>query len=97
MDVELSLFLAALEKVTGGAGYRDLTLSALQLLCRMINNPKTYQKLKMSIDLGAMGGFGSILYTLVKVSQFLDTPSLLEDAKQLASLLTPADISSDRT
>ncbi|MBD2131438.1 type 2 lantipeptide synthetase LanM [Sphaerospermopsis sp. FACHB-1094] len=92
----IALFLAALEKVTGGAGYRDLALSALQLLSRMINNSKAYQQLKMSVDLGAMGGFGSMLYTLVKVSQFLDAPSLLEDAKQLASLLTPADISSDR-
>ncbi|MFM7363091.1 MAG: type 2 lanthipeptide synthetase LanM family protein, partial [Cuspidothrix sp.] len=92
----IALFLAALEKVTGGAGHRDLALSALQLLRKMINNPKSCQHLKTSVDLGAMGGFGSMLYTLVKVSEFLDVPALLEDAKQLASLITPADITSDR-
>ncbi|MBW4644890.1 MAG: type 2 lantipeptide synthetase LanM family protein [Goleter apudmare HA4340-LM2] len=92
----IALFLAALEKVTGGAGYRDLALSALQLLCRIINSPKAYQQLKMSVDLGATGGFGSMLYALVKVSQFLQEPRLLEDARQLACLLTSTDINDDR-
>jgi type 2 lantibiotic biosynthesis protein LanM len=92
----VALFLAALEKVTGGAGYRDLALSALQLLCRIINNPKAYQQLKMSVDLGSTDGFGSMLYTLVKVSQFLQEPALLAAAQQLAHLLTPTDISEDR-
>lgn len=92
----IALFLAALERVTGGAGYRDLALAALQLLRRILNNSKAYHILKMSVDLGATGGFGSILYALVKVSQLLDEPELLEDAKKLASLLSPTDITEDR-
>lgn len=92
----IALFLAALERVTGGTGYRDLALSALQLLRRILKNAKACQQLKMYVNLGAVNGFGSMLYALVKIAQFLDEPTLLEDAKRLALLVTPTDIVTDQ-
>ncbi|MBN3880134.1 MULTISPECIES: type 2 lanthipeptide synthetase LanM family protein [unclassified Nostoc] len=92
------LFLAALEKFTGGAVFRDLALGALQPLHKLLQDldPDSVQKITKQIGIGGGKGFGSILYALVRSSQFLAEPILLKDAQQIASLITPALIALDR-
>jgi len=95
----VSLFLAALAKITGDAGFRDLALSALQDLRKTLQNtdPNEQPKITKQIGIGGATGLGSIVYTLVRVSQFLDKPELLDTASLAASLITQESIESDRS
>ncbi|GAA6621859.1 type 2 lanthipeptide synthetase LanM family protein [Scytonema sp. NUACC26] len=95
----VSLFLAALAKVTGDVGFRDLALSALQDLRKTLqhSDPNEQRRIIKQIGLGGASGVGSIVYTLVRVSQFLDEPELLDIASLAASLITQESIASDRS
>jgi type 2 lantibiotic biosynthesis protein LanM len=90
----VALFLASLEKVTADAGLRDLAVSTLQTLRQNLQGSASAQIVK-GIGIGGATGCGSIMYVLVCASQFLKEPSLLEDAKQVASLITPDFITAD--
>jgi len=94
----VALFLAALAKITGEAGFRDLALSALQDLRKTLQDIKPNEQPKITKQLGIGGGMGvgSIVYTLVRVSQFLDEPELLDIANLAASLITQESLASDR-
>ena len=95
----VAFFMAALAKVTGNEEFRDLALSALQPtrnLCQS-SSLSSKDKLIRQLGIGAGKGVGSIIYTLVRCSQFLDEPILLESARKFVSLLTPSNIKSDRT
>jgi type 2 lantibiotic biosynthesis protein LanM len=89
----IALFLAALEKITG-AGYRELALGALQPLRRALR--QYGQRTARDIGIGGASGLGSIVYALVRISQFLDEPALVEDARQAAQLITADHIAEDR-
>lgn len=102
----IALFLAALPKVTGDLRFRNLALAALQPLHQYVQNSEYKQKLAKTIGIGGSTGLGSIVYALVQISQFLNietepgygdgiaTP--LEDAKQVASLITTDLIAADQ-
>ena len=91
----VALFLAALENVSGGNGFGYLSLGALQSFRQDLQKHRSAHILKeMNIDGAA--GCGSIIYVLVRVSQFLKKPALLEDAKRVASLITPELIAADQ-
>jgi type 2 lantibiotic biosynthesis protein LanM len=94
----VALFLAALAKVTGEVGFRDLALSALQDLRKALQDTKPNDQPKITKQLGIGGGIGvgSIIYTLVQVSQFLDEPELLDIANLAASLITQESLAGDR-
>jgi type 2 lantibiotic biosynthesis protein LanM len=94
----VALFLAALAKITGEAGFRDLALSALQDLRKTLQDIKPNEQPRITKQLGIGGGIGlgSIIYTLVRVSQFLDEPELLNIANLAASLITQESLTSDR-
>ncbi len=81
------------------SGFRDLALSALQDLKKCLQNidPNFQAKFTKQIGIGGSTGLGSIVYTLVKVSQFLDEPELLDIASLAASLITQESIASDRS
>jgi len=91
----IALFLAALERATGGAGFRDLALAALQPLRELIQQPAPDKAVK-AIGIGGIVGWDSIIYGLVRISQFLQEPALLEEAKQAASLITPELITANQ-
>ena len=94
----VALFLAALANVTGNQEFRDLGLEALLPVRRVLQNTsstKIQQMLAKQIGIGAGMGIGSILYALVRISQFLGEPTLLQDAKQVASWLQPEWINTD--
>ncbi|MBW4450417.1 MAG: type 2 lantipeptide synthetase LanM family protein [Spirirestis rafaelensis WJT71-NPBG6] len=94
----VALFLAGLAKITGNAEFRDLALSALQDLRKTLQDtdPNFQRKFTKQIGNGGGTGLGSIVYTLVRISQFLDEPQLLDIASRGASLMTQESIASDR-
>jgi type 2 lantibiotic biosynthesis protein LanM len=94
----VALFLAALTKITDDNEWRDLCLGTLQPLRQILqdSDPESRQKLAKQIGIGGATGLGSIVYSLVRISQFLDDGNLLEDAKQAASLITPDNIAADK-
>ncbi|NEU76297.1 type 2 lantipeptide synthetase LanM [Hassallia byssoidea VB512170] len=95
----VALFLAGLAKITGDAKFRDLALSALQDLRKPLQDtdPNQERKFTKQIGIGGATGLGSIVYTLVRISQFLDEPQLLDIASRGASLITQESIASDRS
>ncbi len=96
----VALFLAALTKITGDAGFRDLALSALQDLRKILQdtrNPSFQRKITKQMGIGGAIGLGSIVYTLVQISEFLDEPELLDIASLAASFITEESIESDRS
>ena len=94
----VAVFLAAVAKITGDAAFRDLALSALQDLRKTLQetDPNSQRKFIKQIGIGGATGLGSIVYTLVRVSQFLDEPELLDVAKLAASLITQESIANDK-
>jgi type 2 lantibiotic biosynthesis protein LanM len=95
--VGVSLFLAALAKLTGKSEFQEVTLATLSPLRQSLKNAEASKRLLQS-DLGlqlGLPGPGGIIYSLVKISQFLQEPTLLEDAQQAAKLITPEAIAAD--
>jgi len=89
----IALFLAAVEKVTGGAGYRELALDALRSLREQVR--MSGERLATRIGIGGCSGLGSIVYAMVRIHSFLDEP-LLTDARRAASLITAERIEADQ-
>ncbi|MBD2679305.1 MULTISPECIES: type 2 lanthipeptide synthetase LanM family protein [Nostoc] len=94
----VALFLAALSQVTNDSHSRDLALRALQPLRRQIQtaNLESRQLMARLMGIGGATGLGSLIYGLVKVSQFLKDETLLADAQALAELMTPELIAADK-
>jgi type 2 lantibiotic biosynthesis protein LanM len=90
----ISIFLAALAKISGDPQFSKVALGALEPFRRSIRAGKTRPELSNS-EFGLLG-LGGMIYSMVKVSQFLQEPTLLEDAQQAAKLLTPEAIASDQ-
>jgi len=92
----VGLFLAALENVARGAGFRDLALGALQPFRQKVWEPASNHTPK-AMSIGGACGWSSIIYVLARVSQFLKDTAILDDSKQAASLITPDLIAADQT
>jgi type 2 lantibiotic biosynthesis protein LanM len=82
----MALFLAAVERTTGGAGYRDLILDALQPLREALADEG--QTLGRVLGTGGATGLGSVVYALTSIGRLIDEPTLLNDAAAAAALLT---------
>ncbi|MEH2382894.1 MAG: type 2 lanthipeptide synthetase LanM family protein [Nostoc sp.] len=96
--VGVSLFLAALAKVTGDSEWRDLALRSLHPLRQVLQEltADTNQKLVSQLGIGGAEGLGSLIYGFVRISQLIDEPSLLGEASQVRTLITPELITADR-
>lgn len=94
----VALFFAALTQVTGDSRYRDLAYNTLRSLRRQIQtlDPETWQRMARFTGVGGATGLGSMIYSLVKVSQFLNDAALLTDAEALANWMTPELIAADQ-
>ena len=88
----IALFLAAIDVVRPGAGYGDFVRSAMQPIRTWLDQPW----LPTTIGLGAAHGFGSLVYALVKIGQWLAQPSFIEQAQRVAALITPERIAADQ-
>lgn len=85
----VALFLAALEAVTGGAGFRDLALAALAPVREVLRGSRDPVG---DLGIGAGRGIGSLVYALTRCAAWLDEPDLLADAALGAAALTPATL-----
>jgi type 2 lantibiotic biosynthesis protein LanM len=94
----IALFLAALDRVQGDGQFRGLSLGAIQSLRKFLQtaNKDDAQRFARETGIGGASGLGSLVYCLVKISQFLKEPALIEDARRAANLVTPEVIAADR-
>ena len=94
----VALFLAAVAHVTASTHWSNLAVDALQSLRTVLQTPNDLfaQKFAKRIGIGGATGIGSIIYSLVKISQFLSDTALLEDAQLAAKLITPELIAADQ-
>lgn len=93
----IALFLAAMEKVSGGSGWRELALAALQPLRHALRNPEKSQTMADRLGIGGATGLGSVLYALTRTGQLLNAADLLEEAQLAVNLITVDRIASDRS
>jgi type 2 lantibiotic biosynthesis protein LanM len=89
----IALFLATVERVTGGAGHRALVEGAVQPLRSALEARDA--RVARWLGLGAGVGMGGIVYALTRVGQLLDAPSFLDDARTAARLITAERIAAD--
>ena len=94
----IALFLAALARIRGSSQFRDLALGAVESLRKVLQTTNAHltQRFAKTIGIGAASGLGSVVYSLVKISQFLKEPALMEDARGFANLITPELIAGDQ-
>ena len=94
----VALFFAGLYRVTQEHRFSELALRVLQPLRRQLEilDPDAQQRLARLTGIGGASGLGSIVYALVKMSQFLKDATLLTDARRVASWITPELIAADR-
>ncbi|HBB34161.1 MAG TPA: type 2 lantipeptide synthetase LanM, partial [Cyanobacteria bacterium UBA8803] len=92
----IALFLAALDFVRGTNQFRELVLGAVQPIRQLLHcsDPDSTRSLVRQ-GIGAGTGLGSIIYALVRISQFLGEGTLLDDAQRVAALITPNLIAAD--
>ncbi len=93
----VALFLAAIAKVTNREDLRTLALQGLQPLCRRLEAQNKLDRTALTqTGIGGVMGFGSMVYALVKISQFLEEPTLLEVAREVATHITTEQITRDQ-
>lgn len=94
----IGLFLAALDYVRGRNQFHDLALGALKSLRKFFDksDAESAQRFAKATGIGGATGLGSIIYSLVRISQFLQEATLLEDAQRVANLITPELIAADQ-
>jgi type 2 lantibiotic biosynthesis protein LanM len=89
----VALFLAAAERFAPDVGYGDLALAALRPLQSTLD--RRPDRLTSTMAIGGASGLGSVAYSLLHVGRLLDEPTLLEDARRIADLITEELVSSD--
>jgi type 2 lantibiotic biosynthesis protein LanM len=89
----IALFLAALDHYAPGRGYRQQALAATQSERHLLQHSSQF--LAKYYPVGGMTGLGSVVYTLVKLSELLNDEALLQDARLAAALITPEKIAED--
>jgi lantibiotic modifying enzyme len=91
------LFLAALERVLGGGRYGEAALQALAPLRRqsaaLAADPERGSRFQMPI--GGLIGTGSMIYSLLRIGEWLGQPDLAQEAHDLTVLITPERIALD--
>ncbi|MEA5542552.1 type 2 lanthipeptide synthetase LanM family protein [Limnoraphis robusta Tam1] len=94
----VALFLAGLYQVTQEPRFSELALRVLQPLRRQLEmlDSDAQRRFARLTGIGGATGLGSIIYALVKASQFLEDGTLLTDARHFASWITPELIAADR-
>ena len=88
--IGVCLFLAALAKTTGDSKYKNIALAAASSLNYSLEKIEAYKKPGLGII-----GVGGIIYSLVKISHFINEPQLINKAQDLARLITPEVIAHD--
>lgn len=91
----VALFLAALTRVTGDVAFRSFALEALAPVRDEIRSG-SIDRITDNVEWGGPLSCGPLIYALVRASQLLDEPALLDDASRLALSISHARIDADR-
>jgi type 2 lantibiotic biosynthesis protein LanM len=91
--IGVAFFLAALEHVTGGAGFRDLALAALAPLRQALTQPLS--PAAGWSTLGAATGLGGQLYGLARIGEWLGADEVFDLSRQIAARFVPERIARD--
>ncbi len=94
----VALFLSALDWINDKNDFRDLILGTLDSVRHLlyIDDSEIINRWSHKIGIGGSMGLGSLMYSLVKINQFLGEASLLEDAKRIAEIITDELIAADQ-
>ena len=92
----VSLFLAALAHITGDYYFYDLSIGSIKPLQQVLQNQSLSQRLFDLIGIGGADGCGSIIYALVRISEFLGNPLILEDARKVLCFMSFERIRSEQ-
>ncbi|ACK66017.1 Lanthionine synthetase C family protein [Rippkaea orientalis PCC 8801] len=91
--IGVSLFLAALAKITGKNQFKEVALASIFSLRKAIKQgqlPLTLSERNLGII-----GYGGLLYSFTKISRFLEESTLLEDGKKIVNFITKKAITKD--
>jgi len=91
----LCLFLSALERISGKGIFRETVLSALKPLFKDLEDELMSEMLAKDMGTGGTSGLGSIVYSLVSISQFLEMPEIMPYALR-GALLIKDSVEEDR-
>jgi type 2 lantibiotic biosynthesis protein LanM len=91
--VGIGLFLAAVEGVTGGSGFRPIAMGAVRPL--LIDLEERGEATADRMGIGGLAGMGSVVYGLVQMNRLLNEPELLRGAQRAAERITGARIDAD--
>ncbi|MGH7268430.1 MAG: type 2 lanthipeptide synthetase LanM family protein [Candidatus Rokuibacteriota bacterium] len=94
----VALFLAAVDRVTGERQFGGLARAAIAPLRDVLacGNRELLARWVREIGIGGGDGLGSVIYALMRIGSFLDDASVLQDARRVTALITPALIRGDR-
>ncbi|AFY58609.1 type 2 lantibiotic biosynthesis protein LanM [Rivularia sp. PCC 7116] len=94
----IALFLAALAKITQDSQWSNLASHSLQPLLQIHKTESSERLARFTRKMGIGGatGLASIAYTLVHTSKLLADNNLLTTAKNIALLITPESIASEK-
>jgi len=90
----VSLFLSALEMVSGKGIFRETVLSALKPLFKDLDDKIMSELIAKEMGIGCISGLASIVYSLVHISHFLEMPEIMDYAEH-ASLLIKDQVEND--
>ena len=93
----VALFLASFEYITGGSGYRDFIFRALKPIYLNNKSPLSTKRMIEQIGIGGLMGCASIIYSLLRISQFLNEPELEDLATKIAVGITEEQILNDKS
>jgi type 2 lantibiotic biosynthesis protein LanM len=91
----VALFLAAVQQLVGEPDLSALARSALATVVRVAVRPD-YAWVRNELGISAWSGQSSIIYALVRASEFLGEEEWLDHARRFAEMLDAEHIASDR-
>lgn len=91
----ISLFLAALARVTGDADTRLTALAALDPIRAVLDDPRATAMIQRE-SIGGCSGLASLVYTLTVIAGLLHEPSLIERAQRVSRFIDEGRIARDQ-
>ncbi len=94
----IAVFMGALYKITGNMRYKGIALKSLHNLRRIIYEYSSSNLRLFALEngIGGFSGIGSMIYSFVKISEFIGETSLINDANKISELFSEDIIKSDK-
>ncbi len=92
----IALFFASLYSATSRKEYKEFALSTIKSIRKALKQPSASSALARRIGMGVCGGVSGIIYSFVKMSQYLKEPQLKKEVAALVDAITPKLIEDDQ-